>query len=224
METHPAGDTVAPPRARSLTRIIREILEAILLALLIYLGVRALLQNYIVESSSMEPNLVPGQYLWVNKAVYAHIDWSVLRGIFTFLPAQNETAIYLFQGPQRGDVVVFHYPPDPTRDYIKRVIGLPGETVEIRAGQVWIDGRALVEPYVREPAQYTMSPRLIGPDEYFVLGDNRNNSSDSHVWGPVPRSLIVGKAWIRYWPLKDIGLAPNQVIRAVYPYSPVTAP
>jgi len=133
----------------------------------------------------MEPNLHDGQYLIINKFVY-----------------------YLHP-PERGDIVVFHYPKNPRRDFIKRVIGLPGEKVEIKGKRLFINGEELEEPYTLHTGNYTWGPQRLGEDEYFVLGDNRNSSSDSHNWGSLPGDAIIGKAWISYWPPKYLGLVPH---------------
>ena len=162
-------------------RLVREMLETIVLTVVIFLVVNTVTGRFRIEGQSMEPNLHDGQYLVINKLSYK------------------------FHPPQRGDVVVFHYPKDPSRDFIKRVIGLPGERVEIRAGRVFINGRPLYEPYIASPATYSGSWTL-GPGEYFVLGDNRRNSSDSHNGWLLPRDQIVGKAWLSYWPPSHWGL------------------
>jgi signal peptidase I len=171
----------APPREESrwdeAKLLMREIVETVVLALLIFSLIRIVIQNFRIEGYSMEPNLHQGQYLIVNKAVYRWLH-----------------------GPQRGDIVVFEYPRAPDRDFIKRVIGLPGETVEVRDGLIYVGGVPLDEPYLSEPTRGNMAPRTMGPAEYFVLGDNRNNSSDSRSWGPLPDENIIGKAWLSYWP------------------------
>jgi len=164
---------------------LREILITLLLALLIFLVAQAALQSCVVVGSSMEPNLYGGQRLLVSKAAY----W--------------------FGSPRRGDVIVFHSPENLEHDLIKRVIALPGETVEIREGKVYIDGRYLPEDYVLEQPGYTLPSQVVPADCYFVLGDNRNHSSDSHVWGMLPGEYIIGKAWLCYWPLSQWHLAPN---------------
>lgn len=166
--------------------VVREIVETVVLALLIFLLIRVVIQNFRIEGYSMEPNLHQGQYLIVNKAVYRWLH-----------------------EPRRGDIVVFEYPRAPDRDFIKRVIGLPGETVEVRDGSVYIDGVLLDEPYLSEPTPGNVAPRTMGPGEYFVLGDNRDNSSDSRSWGPLPRKNIIGKAWLSYWPPQMWGPIPN---------------
>jgi len=169
-------------RAKS---ILREIIETVLLTLLIFLAIRTLIQNFRIEGVSMEPNLHDGQYLIINKLVY-----------------------YLHP-PERGDIVVFHYPKNPQRDFIKRIIGLPGEKVAVREERILINDEELDEPYALHMGKYTWGPQLLGEDEYFVLGDNRNSSSDSHSWGTLPGDAIIGKAWISYWPPKHLGLMPH---------------
>jgi signal peptidase I len=120
-----------------------------------------------------------------------------------------EVKIMPFGQPKRGDIVVFRYPRDPSRDFIKRVVALPGETVEIKAGQVYVNNQRLEEPYIMDNPTYSKEPAVVLPDQYFVLGDNRNNSSDSHVWGPVPVDNVIGKAWLTYWPIQDWGSIPD---------------
>ena len=170
---------------------IRDIVETLVLAVIIFVLVNTLTGRYEVQSISMEPTLHEGQYLIVSKVAY----WL------------HET--------QRGDIVVLD-PPDHRSaiPYIKRVIGLPGEHVVVRDGRVWIDGVALNEPYVSGPALY-QEDVILGPDEYLVLGDNRNNSSDSHSWGTLPRKAIIGKAWVSYWPPRLWGLIPHQTYEGV---------
>ena len=161
---------------------LRDTIETVLLTLMIFFLVRAFIQNFRIEGTSMEPNLHNGQYLIINKLAY-HLH-----------------------PPARGDIIVFRYPHNPKRDFIKRVIGLPGEKVEVRRGRVFINGQELNEPYPLKAGAYSWGPQILGPDEYFVLGDNRNNSSDSHSWGALPRANIIGKAWVCYWPPRYWGL------------------
>lgn len=170
------------PRKRSPVRsFLQEAVESLFLALLIYFVINAVTGRFYVRGSSMEPSLHNGQYLIVSKVSY------------------------LFNEPQRGDIVVFLSPSGTGEDYIKRIIGLPGERVEVRDGAVWINGYRLDEPYLRDGAPYTGS-WVLGPDEYFVLGDNRANSNDSHNWGPLPKKNIIGKAWLCYWPPQYWGM------------------
>ncbi len=173
--------TPAPERPSPARFFLRDVGETFVLAMLIYLVINALTGRFYVRGSSMEPMLHNGQYLVVSKISYR------------------------FREPQRGDIVVFVSPNGTGEDYIKRIIGLPGERVEVRDGAVWINGYRLDEPYLNSGIPYTGTWSL-GPDEYFVLGDNRANSSDSHAWGPLPRKNIIGKAWLCYWPPQYWGL------------------
>jgi signal peptidase I len=180
-----AGDQDIQDQWQRNKSTLRETVETVLLTLLIFLAIRTLIQNFRIEGVSMEPNLHDGQYLIVNKLVY-----------------------YLHP-PERGDIVVFHYPRNPRRDFIKRVIGLPGERVEVRGGRIFINDEELGEPYALHTGNYAWGPQTLAEDQYFVLGDNRNSSSDSHSWGTLPGDAIVGKAWISYWPPKYLGLVPH---------------
>ena len=132
--------------------------------------------------SSMLPNFHDGECIMVSKVSYRS------------------------SGPQRGEVIIFNPPFDSPHPFIKRVIGLPNETVEIKDEKVFIDGIALEEEYIMEPPNYTMPAIEVPEDEYFVLGDNRNNSNDSHSGWMVPRDNIIGKAWFIYWPPDSLGV------------------
>lgn len=157
-------------------RLIWDVVETVALALILFLLIRNVVQNFRIEGHSMEPNFHDGQYLVVNRLAYR------------------------FGKPARGDVIVFRYPNDPSRDFIKRVVGLPGEKVEIRMGQVFINDQPLIEPYGPAESTYSAPPIIVAQDQLYVLGDNRANSSDSHNWGPLPMSYVVGKAVLCYWP------------------------
>jgi signal peptidase I len=157
-------------------RILREIGITILIAVAIFALLRVTVQAYTVRYSCMIPSIEEGEWLMVSKASY------------------------FFSDPERGDVVIFDPPVSSQFPYIKRVIGLPGETVEVRDEKVLIDGIPLVEEYIKEPPTYTMAPMVIPQGEYFVLGDNRNNANDSHAGWTVPRENIIGEAWFVYWP------------------------
>ncbi|MDQ7030009.1 MAG: signal peptidase I [Ardenticatenia bacterium] len=181
---HGQADSPSSAELSSVWQIVREIIETIVLTVVIFLLIRIPTQTFRIEGFSMEPSFIPGQYLIVNKAVY----W--------------------FREPSRGEVVVFRFSDNPPQDYIKRIIGLPGETVEVQNGQVYINGQPLEEPWPLKPGFYSDAPITLGPNEYYVLGDNRGNSSDSHAWGPLDGDRIIGKAWIAYWPPKvPTGLA-----------------
>lgn len=216
--------------------IIKEIAETLVLAILIFFTVRAAVQNFKVEGSSMEPSLHNNQYLLVNKLSYVSVEPdkvfdTVMRipvvaaarlGFGDDEPEQSATAstdqrLFPFGQPKRGDIVVFRFPRQPTRDFIKRIVALPGEQVEIKSGIVYVNGQRLAEPYILENSTYTKPAETVPLNHYYVLGDNRNNSSDSHVWGAVPIDNIVGRAWFTYWPWKQFGLIPGATFSTVAP-------
>lgn len=183
--------------------LVRELIETLILALLIFLVLQFSVQNFRVEGSSMRPTLEEGAYLLVNKIVYFRLSPAKVDAFIPFANSASQESLFAFHPPRRGEVVVFHFPLVPSRDFVKRVIGEPGDLVEIRRGQVFLNGEPLQEPYVRNPDGGSMSPVTVPPDEYFVLGDNRRASNDSRNWGTVPAENIVGRAWINYWPLGE---------------------
>ncbi len=159
---------------------VRDISLTALTAILIVIFV---VQPVKVEGTSMEPRLEPQDRIFVNKFVY------------------------YFSEVERGDIVVFWYPRDQTKSFIKRAIGLPGETVEMRSGVVYLNGEELSEPYLPTEADYRSYPlQVVPPNHYFVLGDHRTSSNDSRDWGFVPGQNIFGEAVFRYWPLSKLGL------------------
>jgi signal peptidase I len=159
-----------------LLRAILDILQTLIIAFVLYFLIDAVIARVRVENISMQPTLEPGEFLIVNKLAYRFSDF------------------------QRGDVVVFHH--SPQEDYIKRIIGVPGDQIEINSGVVSVNGNLLDEPYISAPPAYAGSWQV--PDDMlFVLGDNRNQSSDSHKWGFVDSESIVGKALVVYWPLDE---------------------
>ena len=187
-------------------RVFRELLEAVVLAVIIFLLIHSSVRNFKVEGSSMDPTLESGQHLIVNKLVYFQLDMDRLSRIIPFWQSGANGARYAIRPPERGDVIVFHFPRDTSKDFVKRVIGLPGEQVEIRHGEVYINGRLLQEPYLSHIDSSRVSPTLLDEKEYFVLGDNRHTSNDSRVWGPVPESHVLGMVWLVYWPFSDMRL------------------
>lgn len=174
----------APARQDRATSWLREVAETIIWAVVLFFLLQLVVRNFRIQGDSMWPTLETGQFVLV------------------------ERVSYRFSEPRRGDIVVFEYPRAPQEDFVKRIIGLPGETLEIQNGSVYINGNLLAEPYVR--GQQTLAYRPIkvtlGPDEYFVMGDNRAASSDSRTWGPLPRRNIIGRAWLSYWPPSRWGL------------------
>ena len=121
----------------------------------------------------------------------------------------KDNIAYAFHEPERGDITVFHPPGNRRGDYIKRIIGLPGDTVEIEKGAVYVNGTELHEPYIKDAPNYTFNSIKVPENQYFVLGDNRNNSNDSHSGWMVPRQNIIGRAWLSIWPPDEWELVPN---------------
>ena len=199
-----------PQTGRRLRRLGWELLQTLVLAALIFLAVRAIAQNFRVEGSSMEPGLQNGQYLLVNKALYFKLNLSAFSKVLPFVHADDEGPNFLFRGPKRGDVIVFRPPHAPEKDFIKRVIGVPGDTVEVRGGAVFVNGAQLDEPYSEREGGRDFQPDVVPARSYFVLGDNRRSSSDSRDWGFVPEENIVGQAMLSYWPLSELGGVRNR--------------
>ncbi len=160
-------------------RFLVETFQTILLALVLYFLIDSVVARVRVENVSMKPTLLPDERLLVSKLAYR------------------------FGEVERGDIIVFHFPADPSEDYIKRVIGLPGDRIHIRDGKVFVNGRELEEDYITAPIMYN-GEWVVPPDSLFVLGDNRNQSSDSHSWGFVPLQNVIGKALVVYWPLDKV--------------------
>ena len=163
----------------------REILITAILALLIFFTVQATIQTFVVVGSSMQPSFQDGERLLVTKITYK------------------------LHQPERGDVVIFEPPDNQRTDYIKRIIAVPGDTIEVKTRTVYVNGSQLDEPYINSPPSYTLEEQKIPEESYFVLGDNRDNSNDSHRGWVVPRQNIVGKAWLSIWPPDKWGLVPD---------------
>lgn len=188
--------------------LLKEILDTLIIALIAFFLIQMTIRNFRVDGESMSPSLLDGQYILVNKAVYANIPEKGLARILPFFKVEAGRS-YLFHSPRRGEIVVFKPPLSQDRDFIKRVIGVPGDKVQVTRGKVLVNGVELQEPYIMDNTQYELSLIEVPQGQYFVLGDNRNRSSDSHLWGLVPYKNIVGKAWVSLWPPKKWGLAPN---------------
>lgn len=179
---HPGDAQSAQPSMSWM--LLRELAETVVLSLVIFLLIRQVVQNYRIESHSMEPNFYEGQFILVNKLAYR------------------------LGSPSRGEVVVFHNPNNTDEDYIKRIIGLPGDTLEIRDQVVYVNGEPLDEQYGMNPIPpgTYYGPTVIEPNHLFVMGDNRPNSKDSRSFGALSEDLVVGKAWLRVWPPSTMGL------------------
>jgi signal peptidase I len=211
-ELEPSAETPSEPGGKksgqsSVRSLLVEILQTVLLTLIIFAGVRSVVQNFKVDGASMEPTLHTGEYLLINKFSYFRLDGPPLQLAESVgLTPKNSDGYYPFGGPHRGDIVVFKYPEGPDRDFIKRVIGLPGDIVQVDRGRVYVNGVMLQENYIRALPTYSVAAEKVPPGEFFVLGDNRPNSSDSHIWGYVPQDNMIGKAWVSYWPPDEWGL------------------
>jgi signal peptidase I len=161
-----------------------ELVESVVIAVVLALVIRFFLfEPFYIPSGSMEPTLQVNDKIIVNKFVYKLGE------------------------PARGDIIVFKYPLDPSRDYIKRVIGLPGETLEIKESTVYVNNQPISENYLPSDIKFMdFGPVSIPDDSYFMMGDNRNNSQDSRVWGTLSENYIVGKAFLIFWPANRMGL------------------
>ena len=162
-------------------RFVVDIVETLILSVILFAAINAVSARIRVDGASMEPTLQSGEFVIVNKLAY------------------------VIGQPKTGDVIVFHFPRDPEQEYIKRVIGLPGDQVVIQEGRVTVNGQLLEEEYIAASPVYEATLD-VPSDSLFVLGDNRNNSSDSHSWGPVPVEYVVGKAILIYWPPTEWGM------------------
>lgn len=171
---------------------LAEIVEFAFIALLIVVPVRMFIaQPFIVSGASMEDTFHTGEYLIIDQVTYR------------------------LQDPKRGDIIVFHYPQDPSKFFIKRIIGIPGDTIDIQGNIVTITSKdgtdmALDEPYIKSMAENTTLHETLGDREYFVMGDNRDASSDSRVWGVLQKEKIVGKAFVRLFPFNEVGILPGE--------------
>ena len=192
----------APPEATEATSarpqkaVLRDYAETILVCVIFVIFSRAFIfQQSKIPSASMEDTLLVGDYIMVNRFVYADHSFGWEPRLLPTRPIR------------RGDVVVFKKPDKPEVDYIKRVIGLPGDVVEVRRGRVYVNGEQLDEPYVNEDYRKLdfkpQLPTLVEPGHYFVMGDHRNASSDSREWGLVPREMIKGRALLIWWSYEE---------------------
>lgn len=167
------------------SHLAREIVETVALTILIFLAIRFTVQNYQIDGTSMTNTLQNGQFVLVNKVSY------------------------FFHAPSRGDIVVCQEPDRPDLDIIKRVIGIPGDTITTTSTDIWVNGVKLNEPYIRGKYNPQAITETVPPNDYFVMGDNRPDSKDSRYFGFVPRDYIVGKAILVYWPLNQWQLINN---------------
>lgn len=180
-------DTTPKNKFREMVEFTWEILKIVIISLAIIIPIRYfLIQPFFVNGASMEPNFQDGDYLIVDEISYR------------------------FDAPERGDVVIFRYPLDPSQFFIKRVIGLPGESIKVEDGKIFINGKILDESeYLHDIDTVGSVEVKLAENEYFVLGDNRQASSDSRKWGEVDKKFIIGRAWLRAWPFSRVGILNN---------------
>ncbi|HUT96403.1 MAG TPA: signal peptidase I [Candidatus Paceibacterota bacterium] len=180
-------DITPKNKFREVVEFTWEILKIVIISLAIIIPIRYfLIQPFFVNGASMEPNFHDGDYLIVDEISYR------------------------FDAPERGDVVIFRYPLDPSQFFIKRVIGLPGESIKVEDGKIFINGKDLDESEYLQDINTAGSVEVkLAEDEYFVLGDNRQASSDSRKWGEVDKKFIIGRAWLRAWPFSRAGVLNN---------------
>ncbi|HIN34406.1 MAG TPA: signal peptidase I [Dehalococcoidia bacterium] len=191
-----------------MARVGREIIEAVVLATVVFMLLQVTVRNFKVDGSSMDPTLEDGQYLLVNRLVYLRVELDRLAKIVPFWKAGEGSSRHAIHAPKRGEVIVFEFPdsnPNNSRkDFVKRVVGLPGETVRMFDGKVFVNEEVLDEPYLSQKDHSNVSDVTLGEGEYYVLGDNRTHSNDSRSWGAVPEANIRGKVWMVYWPAPGI--------------------
>ncbi len=180
--------TPSPPARTPLKGFLREMALTLVLALAVYLLLHSTIESSIVNNISMQPGLIAGQRLIINKVIYN------------------------FREPQRGEIIILYPPVQPDEQWVKRLIGLPGDIIEVKNHQLYVNHIPLVEPYIKEAPIYTYGPFQVPAGHYFVMGDNRNNSMDSHYNWTVSHDKIVGKAWLRIWPLSFFGGVGNYPI------------
>jgi signal peptidase I len=173
-------------------KFLIDVLETLIWAVIIFVAINAISARIRVDGASMEPTLHNGELIIINKLSYRLGD------------------------PQRGDIIVFHYPRDPSQEFIKRVVGLPGDQVTITDGNIYVNGQRLEEPYISISPNY-LGSWVVPEGQLFVLGDNRNNSRDSHEWGTLPMEYVIGKALFIYWPINTVGIVRHGTPQLVAP-------
>lgn len=190
-------ETIAEPQEKGETRsgfmrFVIDVVETLILSIVLFAGINTISARIRVDGASMEPTLQSGEFVIVNKLSY------------------------FFGEPEIGDIIVFHFPRDPDQEYIKRVIGLPGDRVEVKNGEVFVNNSVLIEDYIAASPVYN-NVWEVPADALFVLGDNRNNSSDSHNWGTVPLDYVIGKATFIYWPPTEWGILDHPTVASAAP-------
>lgn len=201
-------------KSSSVGRGIAELTRTVLLAAIVFVGARTVVLPYEVDGASMSPNLHDQERVLVNRTVYYHFDLNNLVNWIPGVDREGQNEIFPFHPPERGDIVVLNPPLPSSQPYIKRIIGLSGESIAFKDGYVYVNDKRLDEPYIDGAITRCGNSPYCAIDEIpegyvYVLGDNRDKSSDSRSFGLVEIEQIVGKAWFTNWPLTDIGLVPH---------------
>ena len=180
---------------------MQELLAASGLFIIVFLTLHFSIQNFRIDGSSMRPTLIDKQHVIVSKAAYFRVNPSALTQFLPFTEKRDERVRFMaLDGPDYGDVIAFTYPRDPSLDLVKRVVGLPGDIIEIEQGQVIRNGETLNEAYVVNADRHSVDAVEVPPNSYYLLGDNRRASTDSRTWGFIHEEDIIGRAWLSYWP------------------------
>ena len=180
-------------------KLFREIIETAILAGLIFVVLQVTVQNYQVEGSSMLPTLNQGDCVLANKFIYSSIDTTDFADFLPTIDPHQGDLLFTFHPPRRGEIVIFEYPNDRKRHFVKRVIATPGDQITIENGIVSVNEEVIYEPYINaQSSTSNMAPLILHAEEYFVLGDNRQSSNDSRAWGPIKNEHIVGSHWLSY--------------------------
>ena len=182
--------------------IFREISETFVIVMLVFLALQITIRTYQVEGYSMAPTMEHTDYVLVNKIVYTKFEKNVINNFLPFVDIQSQEVMFPFHSPQRGEIVIFKYPQDESREFVKRVVGIPGDLVEIKKGYVYVNAEKITEKYVSYRDTDSTRKFQVESYSYFVLGDNRISSNDSRDWGVVPARNIVCKPWVTLWSSK----------------------
>ena len=180
---------------------LREAIETVALALFLVLLIQSAVQNYRVEGPSMAPLLENFDRVLVNRLAYTEVDAERFTRWVPWMDAEKGEMWHPVGEPEYGDIIVFRWPRDESQVFVKRIIGLPGDTIRIERGEVYRNGVLLDEPYVENRSGETLVERTVREGQYYVLGDNRAKSDDSRHWGGAPKENVVGEVWVAYWPL-----------------------
>ncbi len=207
-EAEPVSQSPPPSPWRRRT-LFREIVETVIIVIIVYVGLRSFVLPYRVDGSSMTPYLLDGERLFVSRTSYTDFDIAALWNLLPWTEREGHTDLFPFSEPERGDIIVLTPPVFSTEPYIKRVIGLPGERISFDEGLVFVNGEPLTEDYIEGAITTCARQRFcsvtIPPGHIFVLGDNRSNSADSRVFGPIPYDHVIGKAVFSNWPFETLG-------------------